>query len=388
MLPRPGFVAPLLVTVAVGAFFGMSWGTAPEAIDRSLNRVTQRPAAVAASTRRLHQRLLVADLHADTLLWGRELHRRYTYGHIDLNRLAQGGFTLVTFAAATSMPAAKGGDRIRDLAAAQRWPKGTEASTFARALFFSRRLDETVRASAGRLVPIRSRQDLARLRAQSRDGQLQIGTLLSLEGAHALEGDVARLDALFDAGYRMVGLTHFFDNDMAGSAHGRRKGGLTPKGQELVARMERRGMIVDLAHASPRTFDDVLALAKRPVVVSHTGVRATCDTPRNLSDAQLRAVAHQGGLVGIGFWPQAVCGSDVAAVVRAIRHAVTITGSQHVALGSDFDGAASAPFDSAHIALLTQGLMRAGMAEEDIARIMGGNVLAFLARALPEPPDP
>jgi membrane dipeptidase len=376
--------AVFLLTVAVSASLGMSWGTAPEAVDRSLNRATERTAPVAASTRRLHQQLEIADLHADTLLWGRAFDRRHAYGHIDLPRLSDGGFALVTLAAATSMPAANGSDRIRDLAAAQGWPGETQFSAFARALFFSRRLDESIRASDGRLVSIRSKRDIAALRAQRQAGRAQIGALLSLEGAHALEGDVARLDALFDAGYRMVGLTHFFDNDMAGSAHGRRRGGLTPKGQTLIARMERKGIVVDLAHASPRTIDDVLALARRPIVVSHTGVRATCNTPRNLSDAQLRAIARQGGLVGIGFWPQAVCGNGVSDVARAIRHAVAVAGSQHVALGSDFDGAASAPFDAAHIATLTQALMRARVPEQDIARIMGGNVLELLSRALPE----
>src|ERR1043165_10157303 len=102
--------------------------------------------------------------------------------------------------------------------------------------------------------------------------------------------------------------------------------------------MEARGILVDLAHASPRTVDDVLAVATRPVVDSHTGLRATCDNARNLTDEQVRRVAATGGLVGIGSWGTATCGTDAAAVARSIRYAVKVAGVEHVALGSGFDG--------------------------------------------------
>ena len=105
----------------------------------------------------------------------------------------------------------------------------------------------------------------------------------------------------------MVGLAHFFDNAVAGSAHGVEKGGLTALGRELVAELEARSMIVDLAHSSARTIDDVLSIATRPVVASHTGVRGVADNARNLPDDQLRGIAATGGMVGIGFWPTA-CG--------------------------------------------------------------------------------
>src|SRR5690606_29247407 len=99
---------------------------------------------------------------------------------------------------------------------------------------------------------------------------------------------------------------------MGGSAHGVEKGGLTEAGREMVRRMEAKRMIIDIAHASTRTIDDILATATRPVVVSHTGVKGTCDNNRNLSDDQLRAIADKGGLVGIGFWDTAVCGTEPA----------------------------------------------------------------------------
>jgi microsomal dipeptidase-like Zn-dependent dipeptidase len=142
-------------------------------------------------------------------------------------------------------------------------------------------------------------------------------------------------------------------------------------------------MLVDLAHASARTIDDVLAMATRPVVVSHTGVRATCDNARNLSDDQLRRIAATGGVIGIGYWDTAVCGQDAAAITRAIAHAASVVGPEHVALGSDFDGAVSVPFDTTGLAVLVDALLAAGLREEAIAQIMGGNVVRLLGQSLP-----
>jgi membrane dipeptidase len=141
---------------------------------------------------------------------------------------------------------------------------------------------------------------------------------------------------------------------------------------------------VDLAHSSPQAIKDVLAIAKRPVVVSHTGVQGTCQNQRNLSDAQLKAIADNGGLIGIGFWDVAVCGSTPQAIARAIRHAVNVAGINHVALGSDFDGATTVPFDAAHMVQLTDALLDAGLTEPEIRKVMGDNVLRFLRQNLPE----
>ena len=143
-------------------------------------------------------------------------------------------------------------------------------------------------------------------------------------------------------------------------------------------------MLVDLAHASARTVEDVLAMATRPVVVSHTGVRATCDNSRNLSDDQLRRIAATGGLVGIGYWETAVCGPDARAIARAIVHAVAVAGADHVGLGSDFDGAVSVPFDTTGLPLVVDGLLEAGLQPDEIAQVMGGNVVRLLAASLPE----
>ena len=278
-------------------------------------------------------------------------------------------------------------DLITALAIAQRWPPRTWTSLRERALYQARKLQDTSARSDGRLTLLRTREDVTSYLERRRTQPGITAGLLGLEGAHALEGDLASVDTLFDAGFRMIAPTHFFDTEWAGSAHGVMKGGLTDRGRELVRRLEQRRILLDLAHASPRTIADAVAMAQRPVVVSHTGVKGTCDNIRNLSDDELRGVARTGGLIGIGFWgPKgagAVCGDDAAAVARAIRYAVQIAGIDHVALGSDWDGTVSAPFDAAGLVQLTDALLEAGFSDEDVAKVMGGNAVRLLSAQLP-----
>ena len=382
-------LAVVVVSGLVGFFFVL-----PAVAEGRMNGVGHAPPYVARPrAAELHRKLPVADMHADSLLWGRDLLARGTRGHADVPRLAEGNVALQVFAVVTKAPRGMNierndsdSDLIIFAALAQRWPARTWRSLKERALYQASRLREAAARSGGRLVVVESRADLARhleRRAREPHAGLVAG-LLGVEGAHVLEGDPANVEAMHAAGFRMMSPTHFFDNEMAGSAHGTNKGGLTEAGREMVRRMEARRMLVDLAHSSARTIDDVLAMATRPVVVSHTGVRGTCDNARNLSDEQLRRVAQTGGLVGVGYWPTATCGTDVASIARAVRHAANVVGVEHVALGSDFDGAVSAPFDTTGLAQLTDALLAEGFADEDIAKIMGGNFLRLLSETLPD----
>ena len=357
--------------------------------ERRLNQI-HRPGPYPASdrARELHRTLFVADLHADSLLWGRDLLERGERGHVDVPRLVEGNVALQVLAASTKTPRhlnlERNDDRSDDvllLALASGWPPRTWGSLTERALHLARRAHDTAARSDGRLSIIESAADLETYLVR-RATTPSTAALLAIEGAHALDGDLDNIDRLFEAGYRMMSPSHFFDTPYGGSAHGLAKGGLTDLGREMVRRMEAHSMLLDLSHASAATIDDALAVATRPVVVSHTGVRGIADNGRNLTDEQVRGVAATGGVIGIGFWPTASGGDDASAIVRSIRYAVSIAGVDHVGLGSDYDGAVPVPFDATGMAQITDALLDDGFSTASIAAIMGGNVLRLLRETL------
>jgi membrane dipeptidase len=359
--------------------------------ERRLNTVVDPgPYLVSPAASDLHERLTIVDLHADSLLWGRDLLAGATRGHVDVPRMVEGNLALQVFAVATKVPRQMSYDRNDDrsddialVALVQGWPRPTWRSLLARAGYQAGRLQAMADRSDGRFRLVRTVEDLDALVASRATDPTTVAGLLSIEGAHALDDDLANVERLEGWGFRMVGLAHFFDNAFAGSAHGVAKGGLSGAGRELIGELETRRMIVDLAHASAATIDDVLAVATRPVVASHTGVRGVADNARNLSDEQLRGIAATGGMVGIGFWPTASGGEDAASIARSIGHAVAIVGADHVGLGSDFDGAVGTPFDASGMAVLTSALLAHGLDEAAIAAVMGGSAIRLLREALP-----
>jgi membrane dipeptidase len=361
-------------------------------------QVTKRANAVLApapytpsdSALALHQRLEIVDLHCDALLWDRDLLERSNVGQVDVPRLIAGNVALQAFTIVAKVPFGLNmernngnSDMITLLAMAQRWPPRTWSSLKERALYQAEKLHEFAGRSQGKLVLIKTAADLQSYLSRRQTDRDCTAGLLGIEGAQVLEGDLANINVLFDAGFRMMAPTHFFDNDIAGSAHGVEKGGLTEKGKEMIRRMEAKHMLVDVAHASPQTIDDVLAIATKPVLVSHTGVKGTCDGPRNLSDDHVKGIAATGGVIGIAYFDAAVCATDVQAIVKAIRYTANLAGVEHVGLGSDFDGAVSTPFDTAGLVQLTEALMAEGFSETEIGLIMGGNVLRVLQENLP-----
>jgi microsomal dipeptidase-like Zn-dependent dipeptidase len=345
---------------------------------------------VSAEAARIHATLTGADLHADALLWDRDLLERGRWGHVDILRLIEGHIALQVFTVVTKAPRwlniesnTGDSDNITLLAVLQAWPLRTWGSLTERAIHQADKLRRFAADSRGRLAIVWTREDLRGfLRAREADEETVAG-LLGIEGAHALEGDLDNVVRLYEAGFRVFGLTHFFDNEVGGSAHGVSGSGLTDFGARVLERMEELGIAVDLAHASPALVDDVLARATRPVLVSHTGLKGTCDNRRNLDDRRLAAVAATGGVVGIGLWETAVCGTTPAAWGRAVRHAVDVAGVDHVALGSDWDGAVAAILDASGTVHLVQALLDQGFTEEEIRKIMGGNVVRVLLEALP-----
>jgi membrane dipeptidase len=372
--------------VVIMAMFAIASFAISRTIEPHYNRVLRSsPYHASAAAQELHRTLFISDLHADSLLWGRDLRQRSATGHLDFPRLREANISLQTFTVVTTIPGKlniehneSSSDMVRYLAIANHWPVNTWSSPKNRALYQAKRLHQFADESKGQIVILRSRRDLVSLKPH------QIAVFLGAEGAQPLEGNLDNLDTLYAAGFRMMSPTHFTDTVIGGSASGAHKGGLTALGREWVRAMESKKMIIDLAHASPATIHDVTTLATRPVVVSHTGVKGTCNNNRNLSDDQLRAVTRTGGVVGIGYWQNASCGTDAAAVARAIRYAAGVVGVEHVALGSDFDGATTMPFDVTGLPTITDALLKERFSEKDIRLIMGENVRRVLLEDLPE----
>lgn len=379
-----GIVTGLLVVGVVLA------GPLARFLDARLNRVPASALPVSTAALELHGRLWVADLHCDAALWDRSLVTRADRGHADLPRLREGNVALQVFSFPNAYPLAanyrrtpRSPDIMGWSAFANRWPRSTWWSPTDRALFQARRVHEAAVASNGALFVVIRARTLASLTSDRDILGRPVAAILAVEGLHFGRDEIGAVDRLFASGVRVFGLAHMSDNAIAGSAHGWKKYGLTHFGRRVVARIDSLGGIVDLAHASEATIDDVLSTSSVPVLVSHTGVDGTCPGERNLSDASLARIAARGGVIGIGFWEGAVCGEDAAAIARAMRHAVDVAGLEAVALGSDFDGAVRTPFDAANLAVLTEALIQEGFHAHEIARIMGLNVFEFFLRELP-----
>ena len=372
------------------------WG--PAYVERRLNPVGA-PAGdgaaawpVSPQAQALHDSLLIGDWHSDALLWDRNILRRVDRGHVDVPRLIQGNVAVQVFTTVTKSPrgqnysrnAADAPDNITPLFIGQLRPVASWFSLKERALVQAAALNRAARQAPEDLMIIRSAEDLQSLLEARRNGAKTVGAILGSEGAHPLEGDIANVRVLYGAGFRLLGLTHFFDNELGGSLHGQggAGSGLSDFGRQVVREMQNRRMIIDLAHASPRMVRDVLAMPGTRPILSHTGIHGHCASPRNLPDDLVAAIAAKGGVIGIGDWADVACGKTPTDIASSIQAAIALVGEDRVSLGSDYDGSVDAPFDVAHLPALTQALLDAGLTEPQIAKVMGGNMMRYLAETL------
>jgi membrane dipeptidase len=375
----------------IAVILAVAWFALALRLEGSINRVDPVPLpAISPRAHSLHSTSFVVDLHADSLLFGRNLLERSDLGHVDLPRLQEGGVGLQVFSLPTIVPFGLNIERnelgridMLTLAGIAQLSPTAWLGPTGRSLYRAKQLRDAVRASDSALLLIETRADLERLFAARAEGGDATGALLALEGAHALESEPENLQRLFEAGYRMIGLTHFFDNDYAGSAHGVDRGGLTELGRDTLREMDRLGITLDLAHLSPDAIDEALGLVTHPTVFSHGGVRGTCDNQRNLSDEHIRRIAAGGGVVGIGYWETAVCGRTPADIARAITYVVRLVGADHAGLGSDYDGGTTVGFDTSELEALTQAMIDEGLLDSEIRKVLGDNVLRVLSRNLP-----
>ena len=380
-------IVAAVAAVGVACFFTLG----PSIIGSMSNQVTgDKGEAPSSASIALHDTLIIGDLHADSALWNRDLLMRGEYGQVDLPRLLEGNFALQMFTTVTKSPrgqnydqnTADAPDNISLLALAQRWPATTRNSLLARALFQGEKI-HALAARSDQFLLIRSQNDLTDLMARRQAGEQIVGGLLGTEGSHALDGKLTSIDRLYAAGFRMMSLQHFFDNKLGGSLHGESNAGLTPFGEAAVDEMLAQGIMIDVAHSSEQVVKDVIARTGAPLIVSHSGFKGHCDRKRNISDETMQLIAAHGGLIGVGFWSEAVCGESVEAIVGSLRYGIDLVGMSHVALGSDWDGSVNTPIDAADAVRLTHAMRNAGFSDEEIRAVMGGNMLRFLQMHLP-----
>jgi membrane dipeptidase len=369
-------------------------------------------AEVSSKARALHFGTIVVDTHDDTtqrlLDPAFDLAARHADGNIDIPRMREGGLGALFFS--IWIPGTVTGPPAVERALAQIEAVRRQATLHPRDIALATTADEIRRAAA----------------------QHRIAALIGIEGGHMIADDLKNLDRFFDLGARYMTLTHSVNVDWADSSGDKpAHNGLTDLGKQVVAEMNRLGMIVDISHVSDKTFYDVLAVSKAPVLASHSSCRAICNAPRNMSDTMIRDLAAKGGVIQInyfnGFLSQAYwdaleadggrldkeldakaaqkCGQDVpcseaerlrleaayvaagrlprvewTAIVDHIDHAVKLVGAEHVGLGSDFDGASmpNGMEDASHLPQITEALLQKGYSSRDIRNILGGNTLRVM----------
>ncbi len=376
-------ILSLLIAAALYVFIILVPG-----VDKDLNKVLPHDGyPISEKAEALHKDLLIADLHADNLLWRRNPEKRNNYGQVDFPRLREGGVNIQVFSAVTKSPRglnfdgndADAPDDITLLAKAQLWPVRTWDSIYERAAFQAQRLHKLAAREKNNLVVAKTKSDL-----NQAEGIL-IGLLLT-EGAHPLEGKIENIARLYDEGYRAMGLQHFFDNELGGSMHGRSQAGLTDFGKEAVREMERQGILIDVAHSSVASVRDALAITERPLFISHGGTISHCPKTanRNLPDDILLEITRRGGIIGIGYFGGVICDISPKGIAAAIIHAVDLLGPDAVALGSDFDGSVTTAFDTSELAVLTHELLAQGMDETTLRKVMGENARRYFATNLPD----
>jgi membrane dipeptidase len=310
------------------------------------------------------QWLPVVDTHADSLggvLSGqRHLYERSDQGQLDFPRMREGGATLQFFSCWVE-------------------PEYKPERALARQLaYFDAFYQELERDPE--VVPVTDLAGLSTLLAVPG----RIGGVLSIEGAEAVGEDPALVRTMYRLGVRLMSLTWNQRNQLAdGAGEEPGGGGLSRAGRRIVQEMNRIGMIVDVSHIAEAGFWDVLEVSTSPPIASHSNCKALNPHRRNLSDAQIRALAERGGIQGITFVRQFLGGSeDMAEVVRHLLHHLEVVGDdRHVGLGSDFDGVEE-PVpgleDVTKLPALADALSAAGLPDETVARILGGNYIRFL----------
>lgn len=380
----------LFILVTIVLYF-LATLIVPKMVDKKFNVVTlASPYQISDEASKIYNSLeFISDLHSDALLWDRDLLVKNEYGMVDIPRMINSNIALQGFTIVTKAPKSLNFDHNTDDSdqitlpyILQGRPIPSWFNLFERAITQCKALHRFEEKSEGKFRIIKSLSGFNKYLKDRKNNKNITAGFLGIEGMHALNGKIENVDKMYEAGVRMMAPVHFFDNKLGGSAHGVSKKGLSDFGKEVIKKMEQKKMIIDLAHSSPKMIDDILSTVKRPVVTSHTGVKGTCNSPRNLSDEHLKKIARSKGLIGIGMFKGATCDNTVASTVKAIKYCIDLVGADYVALGSDFDGATETHTDITGLPLYVEEMIKNSISKEQIEKVMGGNVKRFLLKNL------
>ncbi len=367
---------------------------------------------IAERARKLHFSSIVVDTHDDTtqrLMGGKfDISKRNSDGSIDIPRMREGGMSAIFFSI---------------------WIDGRiiGPSAIQKALDQIDAVHEMARKNSKDMVFCTTAEQV---RQAHKAGK--IAALMGVEGGHMIGNDIRVVRIFGDLGVRYMTLAHFYNDEWADSSTDKpAHNGLTDSGKEIVREMNRQGIMVDISHVSDKTFYDALEVSRAPLIASHSSCRAICNHPRDMTDDMIKALAGKGGVIQINyevsFIDQAykdasdkMSGSDVVAqfdqikkacadnedclgqkmkamhdqaiaegklphvswerIIDHIDHAVKLVGPDHVGLGSDFDGATmpEGMEDASKLPKITEALLRKGYKDDDIRKILGGNLLRVM----------
>ena len=312
----------------------------------------------------IHRHSIVIDAHNDLLssvvAGKRRMFPRQSEGHADVPRLLEGGVT------AQFLPMFVPTDKLSEGALRYTLKMLNEAY-------------KAVEEHPDLLVLARKAEDVRKAKSEGK-----LALILSMEGAEGIEGDMDVLEVLYRLGLRMLGITWSRSNLAAdGVTEEGIDRGLTEFGRELVAALNRLGIIIDVSHLAPLGVAQVLEESEHPVVASHSNAYSLCPHFRNLTDGQLRAIADKGGVICVTFVPRFLTPEPQTAsiehILEHIDHIVKVAGIEHVGVGSDFEGFFDPPprglEDVTKLPNLTRGLLERGYSREDVEKILGGNLL-------------
>lgn len=332
-------------------------------------------AAIHHRMRLFHSRNITLDSHCDTPMFfpeGIHFDQRDPRILYDLHKMQEGGPDAVTMVA--YLPQPKPGETFAQIA-----PLGAKTPREYADLIFDK-IEDTILSDSRYIAHARSEADIRR---NKRNGLRSL--LTGIENGLAIEDDINNVQHFANRGITYITLCHNGDNQICDSARHslNTHGGVSPFGAQVIAEMNRLGLMVDLSHAGEKSFYDALQISRTPIVCSHSNSRALCDVPRNITDDQMRALAAAGGVCQITLYNGFLRTDGNATITDAIRHlehAIDIMGIEHVGLGTDFDGDGGIPglADASELVNFTKALLRRRYSETDMSLIWGGNWLRVM----------